>query len=149
MLRVPRPLLRTLNTSMPTSTNTCYCCCPQRSCLCRSFVTARACISLGRRISADTGCAGCRRAERTVQCQEKTHTHTYHNNLGTHGALDLRVISGAAFRVQKPQNPKLTLFLKTAPPGRFFFLSLFFSHGSRLQLPVALPRRASYCFCTL
>ena len=33
--------------------------------LCRGFVTI-ACISLGRRIGTDTGCAKCRRVERTV-----------------------------------------------------------------------------------
>ena len=40
-------------------------CCLHRCCLCRSFVTTEL-VSLGRRISADTGCAGCRRVERTV-----------------------------------------------------------------------------------
>ena len=35
-----------------------------------------ACIYLGRKISADTECAGCRPAERTVQC-EGTHTRTH------------------------------------------------------------------------
>ena len=36
-----------------------------RCCLCRSFVTTEL-VSLGPRISADAGCAGSRRVERTV-----------------------------------------------------------------------------------
>ena len=40
-----------------------YCC--HRCCLCCSFMTTEV-VSLGRRISAGTGCAGCRRVERTV-----------------------------------------------------------------------------------
>ena len=35
----------------------------------------RASISLGGRISADIACAGCRRVERTVKCEEHTHCH--------------------------------------------------------------------------
>ena len=44
---------------------TTYYCCLHRCCLCRSFVTTEL-VSLGRRISGDTGCAGYRRVERTV-----------------------------------------------------------------------------------
>ena len=36
------------------------------------FCDHRACISLGGRISTDTGGTGCRRVERTVSCQEHT-----------------------------------------------------------------------------
>ena len=43
------------------------------------FCDHRACISLGR-ISADTGCAGCRRVGRTVQCEEHTHQTSTQNN---------------------------------------------------------------------
>ena len=42
------------------------------SLLWRSFVTTEL-VSLGRRISADTGCAGCR-VERTVLCEAHTYT---------------------------------------------------------------------------
>ena len=51
---------------------TCYLCL-RRCCLCRSFVTTDL-DSLGRRISADTGCAGCRRVERTFYCEAHTYT---------------------------------------------------------------------------
>ena len=44
---------------------TTYYCCLHSCCLCRSFVTTEL-VSLGRRISVDTGCAGCRRVERTI-----------------------------------------------------------------------------------
>ena len=125
MLRVPRPLLRTLNTSMPTSTNTCYCCCPQRSCLCRSFVTARACISLGRRISADTGCAGCRRAERTVQCQEKTHTHISQQPRHT-WSPGLESYFWRRFPGAEASKSKVDSVFKDCPSRPFFFsFSLF------------------------
>ena len=39
------------------------------------FSDHRACISLGGRISTDTGCARCRPVERTVSCEE--HIHNY------------------------------------------------------------------------
>ena len=51
----------------------------QRSRLCRRFVTTEL-VSLGRRISADTGCAGCRRVERT-------RTHNSQGNLMYPGSL--------------------------------------------------------------
>ena len=44
--------------------------------MCRSFVTTQL-VSLGRRISADTGCAGCQRVERTVECEAHTYSSTY------------------------------------------------------------------------
>ena len=38
------------------------------------FCNHRAFISLGGRIDTDTGCAGCRRIERTAECEEPPHT---------------------------------------------------------------------------
>ena len=49
------------------------CCCLQLCCLCRSFVTT-AFASPGRRISADTGRAGCQWVEITVYCEAHTYT---------------------------------------------------------------------------
>ena len=49
----------------------------QRSCLCRSLWPQSLYLYVGWRISADTGCARCRRVERTVLCEAQTYTQQH------------------------------------------------------------------------
>ena len=77
-----------------------YCCCLHRCCLCPSFVATEL-VSLGRRISADTGCGGCRRVERTVLCEAHTYTAaptSSKNAKSTSWFLSLEVFIEVPFR---------------------------------------------------
>ena len=60
--------------------------------LCRGFVTTEL-VSLWWRISADTGCAGCRRVEITVECKTHISMHIYTSTYMTYQVHDQHMTS--------------------------------------------------------
>ena len=62
---------------------------PSVASLCRGFCDHRACISLGRGIGTDTGCAGCRWVEITVYCEDNIHrvTTPQHNSTANNDCI--------------------------------------------------------------